>query len=83
MVLTQQPLQLGMDTDEPPLHALVIIDRTEPDPTSRQLRMVHAHINLTAAVHGEPPWLHLPQVYRACRLYTVYVGSSSLAHMLQ
>ena len=52
MLLTLQTLQPNAKTgqlEEPGLHALAVVDRIEPDPQGRHLRVVHAHINLTAA----------------------------------
>lgn len=51
MLLTQQPLKLdsSIQLEEPRLHALAMVDRIEPDPVAKQMRIVHAHVNLGMA----------------------------------
>ena len=62
LLLTVQPLQLEASgqLEEPGLHALVLVERMEPDPIAKHLRIVHAQINLTnaSAAPGVLPAMH-------------------------
>ena len=66
LLLTQQPLKLGAASrqeEAPDLHSLALVDRLEPDPAAKHMRVVHAHVNLAAA--GAVPSC-LNRVHIAC-----------------
>ena len=50
LLVTSKPLKIESgEVEEPNLHALVIIERAEPDPAARHMRTVHANISFTPA----------------------------------
>ena len=54
LLLTQQPLKLeaGCQLQEPGVHALALVERMEPDPLAKHMRIVHALVNLGVGPYG-------------------------------